>query len=351
MEGYMNKKVTTLGIVMVTAALAFAQAPATAPAAQPAESAAPVAAVEEPAAPAPAAEAPAPAPSEVVAEPSEQPAVEPAPALQEAPIAAPVEAQAAPVTEDDLYGDMPAPAAVRGVDASTGVVYAEPAPAPVVRKTAPAARPAEYRPSNEPIPMKFTFGVQGFIGMNTLFSSDWDVDESYSGIAWKAGAFALFPLNEYMMGFKVGALFDHSDASALYPYSKDKEVRVKFKMDRISVPMLFVLKSPYSSFTIDFGAQVSIPVRDEFIYTYEKYNSESNQTEMQTHNADMIGLDYRASADFSLLLGLTIKANRYMSFDIRYEYGFSNLYENVPNWRINELSSSTLLIGFSFYAF
>lgn len=351
MEGYMNKKVTTLGIVMVTAALAFAQAPASAPAAQPADAAAPATAVEEPAAPAPAAEAPAPAPSEVVAEPAEQPAVEPAPVLQETPVAAPVEAQAAPVTEADLYGDMPAPAAVRGVDPSTGEVYGAPAPAPVVRRTAPAARPAEYRPSSEPVPMKFTFGVQGFIGMNTLFSNDWDFDESYSGIAWKAGAFALFPLNEYMMGFKIGALFDHSDASALYPYSNEKEVRVKFKMDRISVPMLFVLKSPYSSFTIDFGAQVSIPVRDEFIYSYEMYNSDTKQTEMTTRNADMIGLDYRASADFSLLLGLTIKANRYMSFDIRYEYGFSNFYENVPSWRINELSSSTLLLGFSFYAF
>ena len=72
---------------------------------------------------------------------------------------------------------------------------------------------------------------------------------------------------------------------------------------------------------------------------------------MTTRNADMIGLAYRASADFSLVLGLTIKANRYMSFDIRYEYGFSNFYENVPSWRINELSSSTLLLGFSFYAF
>ena len=341
----MNKKVTTLGIVMVSAVLAFAQAPATAPAAQPAE--APAVAAEAPAEPAPVAEAPAPAPSDVVAAPVEQPAAESAPVVQEAPVAEPVEAQPAPVVESDLYGDMPAPVAVRGVDASTGEVYGNPAPV-VVRK--PAPRKAEYRPSRERVPMKFTFGAQGFIGMNTLYEDN-DYNESYSGVAWKVGAFALFPLNEYMMGFKIGALFDHSDASALYPYSNEKEVRVKFKMDRISVPMLFVLKSPYSSFTIDFGAQVSIPVRDEFIYSYEMYNSDTKQTEMTTRNADMIGLDYRASADFSLVLGLTIKANRYMSFDIRYEYGFSNFYENVPSWRINELSSSTLLLGFSFYAF
>ena len=344
-EGYMNKKVTTLGIVMVSAVLAFAQAPATAPAAQPAE--APAVAAEAPAEPAPAAEAPAPAPSDVVAAPVEQPGAESAPVVQEAPVAEPVEAQPAPVVESDLYGDMPAPVAVRGVDASTGEVYGNPAPA-VVRK--PAPRKAEYRPSRERVPMKFTFGAQGFIGMNTLYEDN-DYNESYSGVAWKVGAFALFPLNEYMMGFKIGALYDHSDASGSYLYDEreSKESYIKFVMDRISVPMLFVLKSPYASFTVDFGALVSIPVRD--IFHYKKENSKG---ELEPKSADMMAAinDKRNSADFALLLGITIKANRYMSFDIRYEYGFSKYYSDVDenDWRINDITSSTLLLGFSFYA-
>ena len=350
----MNKKVATRGIVMVSAALAFAQAPATAPAAQPAE--APAVAAEAPAEPAPAAEASAPATSDVVAAPVEQPAAESAPVAEDVPaepaaVAEPVAAQPAPVVESDLYGSMPAPVAVRGVDPSTGEVYGNPAPV-VVRKPAPAPKKAEYRPSSEPVPMKFTFGVQGFIGMNTLSDDDWDFDESYSGVAWKVGAFALFPLNEYMMGFKIGALYDHSDATGSYMYgtNMEKEARLKFKADRISVPMLFLLKSPYASFTVDFGAQVSIPVRDEFRYSFEKYNSETNKKEPYKDSHDMIAADYRNSADFSLLLGFTIKANRYMSFDLRYEYGFSNYYDEVGGWRINELSSSTLLLGFSFYA-
>ena len=195
--------------------------------------------------------------------------------------------------------------------------------------------------------MKFTFGGQAFIGTNTLFADDWSMDESYSGIAWKAGLFAIFPLNANMMGFKVGVLYDHSDASATY-YNVDfkKDMNVKFKMDRISLPFLFTLKSPYSSFTLDFGAQVSIPVRDRFKYSYGESSSST-----EYHTADMIDLEYRNSVDFGLLLGLTIKANRYMSFDIRYECGFSNFYQDVPMaWRLNELTSSTLLLGLSFYA-
>ena len=338
-ERFMNKKVKAFGLVLAMAAFALAQEPA-APAAQPAENAAPAVAAEAPAEPAvaenaaPEAAAPAEA-AEAQAVPAAEPVAEAAPAAE------PAEEPAAPVVDPDQLGDMPAPVAVRGVDASASPYYEEPAPAQ------PRAERTSSRPASEPIPMKFTFGGQAFIGTNTLFADDWSMDESYSGIAWKAGLFAIFPLNANMMGFKVGVLYDHSDASATY-YNVDfkKDMNVKFKMDRISLPFLFTLKSPYSSFTLDFGAQVSIPVRDRFKYSYDESSSST-----EYHTADMIDLEYRNSVDFGLLLGLTIKANRYMSFDIRYECGFSNFYQDVPMaWRLNELTSSTLLRGLSFYA-
>ena len=338
-ERFMNKKVKAFGLVLAMAAFALAQEPA-APAAQPAENAAPAVAAEAPAEPAvaenaaPEAAAPAEA-AEAQAVPAAEPVAEAAPAEE------PAEEPAAPVVDPDQLGDMPAPVAVRGVDASASPYYEEPAPAQT------RAERTSSRPASEPIPMKFTFGGQAFIGTNTLFADDWSMDESYSGIAWKAGLFAIFPLNANMMGFKVGVLYDHSDASATY-YNVDfkKDMNVKFKMDRISLPFLFTLKSPYSSFTLDFGAQVSIPVRDRFKYSYDESSSST-----EYHTADMIDLEYRNSVDFGLLLGLTIKANRYMSFDIRYECGFSNFYQDVPMaWRLNELTSSTLLLGLSFYA-
>ena len=346
----MNTKIKSFGFVLALTAFAMAQeaapaadaaapapetaavqeaAPAAAPEAAPAQepAAEPQAAAQEaaPAEPAPAQEA-APAPVETAA-PASEPAPQPAP-------------QPAPVADE---GDMPAPMAVRGVDAESQPVYGAQTTAPVettVRET------RVYRLKAEPIPMKFTFGVQGFAGMNSIFDNNWDFDESYDGVAWKAGLFAVIPLNEYTMGFRIGALYDHSDASASYTYGSDysKEANVKFKMDRVSIPLLFMLKSMYSSFSFDFGMQVSVPVQDTFKYSYEKSNGDP-----VNGNADMIDLDYRNSMDFALLLGLSIKANSYLSFDIRYECGISNLYEGVPGWRINELTTNSFLFGISFY--
>lgn len=343
----MNVKLKSF--VFVLSMTAFALAQETAPAAESA-AATPEVAVQEasPAEVAPAVPAEEPVVQAQEAAPVETPEAAPAesvPVQENAPAetaAAPVpqaEPQAAPADEDD----MPAPMAVRGVNAESQPVYAEPVaqPAPsAVRQT------RIYRVDADPVPMKFTFGAQGFIGTNTFFDGNWDFNESYSGISWKAGLFAVIPLNEYTMGFRIGALFDYSDASATYLYGSgyNDEAHVKFKMQRISVPLLFMLKSAYSSFSFDFGVQFSVPLVDEFKYNYEK----SDGTPVYG-NADMIDLDYRSTMDFALLLGLSIKANRYMSFDIRYECGFSNLYEGVPGWRINDLTTNTLLFGLSFY--
>lgn len=347
----MNTKMKSFGIVLALAAFAMAQdaAPAAetaAPApetaavqeAAPAE-AAPAAPAQDPAAVTESAAETAPEALQVVAQ--EPAPVEPAPAPVETAAPAPQpEPQPAPVADE---GDMPAPKAVRGVDAESQPVYGAQTTAPVettVRET------RVYRLKAEPIPMKFSFGVQGFAGMNSLFDNNWDFEESYNGVAWKAGLFAVIPLNEYTMGFRIGALYDHSDASASYTYGSDysKEANVKFKMDRVSIPLLFMLKSMYSSFSFDFGMQVSVPVQDTFKYSYEKSNGDP-----VNGNADMIDLDYRNSMDFALLLGLSIKANSYLSFDIRYECGISNLYEGVPGWRINELTTNSFLFGISFY--
>ena len=347
----MNTKMKSFSLVLAMAAFALAQEAA--PVAEPAAPAPEAAAVQEAA---PAEAAPAAPAQEPAAEPQavaqETAPAEPAPAPVEAapaPESAPVEAAAAPAPQAEPQpaadeGEMPAPKAVRGVDAESQPVYGANTTAPVettVRET------RVYRVRSEVVPMTFSFGVQAFVGTNTLYDNDWDFSESYSGVAWKAGLFAVIPLNENTMGFKIGALYDHSDASASYLYSSNlsKEAHVKFKMDKVSIPLMFMLKSMYSSFTFDFGAQVSVPVQDQFKYSYEKADGTP-----VNGNADMIDLEYRNSMDFALLLGLTIKANRYMSFDIRYECGFSNLYESVPGWRINDLTSNSFLFGLSFYA-
>lgn len=344
----MNTNYKLFGVVLALAAFAMAQE--TAPVKETVAPAPETVAVQEeaPAEVAPAALAQdASASTATVGEPASAPeAVPAAPATEQAPAEVVVtpapqpEPQPAPVADE---GDVPAPRAVRGVDAESQPVYGDRTTAPVkttVRET------HVYRIQAEPIPMKFSFGVQAFAGRNSLIDSNWDFDESYDGVAWKAGLFAVLPLNEYTMGFKLGVLFDHSDASASYIYGSDysKEAHVKFKMDRVTIPLLFMLKSMYSNFSFDFGMQVSVPVQDTFKYSYEKTDGTP-----VNGNADMIDLDYRNSLDFALLLGLSIKANKYLSFDIRYECGISNAYDGVPGWRINELTSNTFLLGFSFY--
>ena len=335
----MNITTKTLGIALALAAAVFAAEQATpaapAPEAAALEQSAPEATAAEPAAPAPeAAPATEPAPAEAAS--AEQPAAEPVPAE---PVAEPAEEATAPAPAMDE--EVPAPRAVRGVpaDAPAGYPYAETA------KKAPPA-PAYRRP--DPVPMTFSVGAQAFVGMSNLYDNNWDLNESYDGAEWKAGAVVLIPLNEYTMGFRLGVFYSRSETSASYAYSADytKEAHLKFKQDRIDVPVLFVLKPTYSRFTIDMGAQVSFPVRDVFKYSYEK--SEGNQVNKK---ADMIDLEYRSSMDFSLVFGFSIRANKYVSFDVRTDCGFSNLYEGVPGWRINDLTRTAMMLGFSIYAF
>lgn len=338
MECKMNLKFCVTAIFALSAAVFAADAAVPAEVAPAAEEA--VAENSAPAAPEPgAAEVTAPGTAESVesapqpAEPVVEPAAEP---VADA-VAEPAPTEAEPVMD----GEVPAPRAVRGVpaDAPAGYPYAEEA------KPAPEA-PAFRRP--DPVPMTFSAGVQAFIGMSNLYDNNWDLNESYDGVEWKAGAFVLIPLNEYTMGFRIGAFYSRSETSASYAYTSDlsKEAHVKFKQDKVDVPLLFVLKPTYSRFTIDMGAQVSIPVRDEFKYSYEKSNGDQ-----VNRKADMIDLDYRASMDFALVFGFSIRANKYLSFDLRTDCGFSNNYEGVPGWRINDLTRTSLMLGLSIYAF
>jgi hypothetical protein len=331
MECKMNIKFCVAAVIALSAAVFAADevVPAEAPVAATEES---VAEEQAPATSAPAAvEAAAPAAEEpaappAVAETPAEPVQEPAP-----------EAVSSPVVEGD---EVPAPMAVRGVpaDAPAGYPYAE--------QPQSAAAPARHK--LEPVPMAFSAGVQAFVGMSNLYDNNWSLTESYDGAEWKAGAFVLIPLNEYTMGFRLGAFYSRSETSASYAYSSDysKEAHLKFKQDRVDVPLLFVLKPSYSRFMIDLGAQVSFPVRDVFKYSYEKSNGEQ-----VSKKADMIDLDYRASMDFALVFGFSIRANQYISFDLRTDCGFSNSYEGVPGWRINDLSRTSLLLGLSIYAF
>jgi hypothetical protein len=310
---------------------------------------------------APAAEVAAPAPvqSTEVAPAQVAPVAEQAPAQAEDKFTA-AEQELAP---ENLFSE---PTAVRGADAQK----------PVVKKTTkkfvyrPVYSPAEVETSGAAvktvyvselpaadtidmnqlrglIPLKFTFGLQGFIG-NGFISGDngrYDYDR-YSGLLWNVGAFALFPLDEYNMAFKTGIMFEHDKVSNSYVDSyNDKvgEYRVSFSQYRISVPLLLTLKSARSNFFFDVGVQPSFAVADKF-----KLKSSENYVNI---TEDMMENDSRSAMDWSIVVGFGIRANRYIGFDARFTWGLNNQYDDFNAWAVNNLSSKSITVGATFYAF
>lgn len=271
-----------------------------------------------------------------------------------------VEQELAP---ENLFAE---PAAVRGADASK----------PVQKKT---TKKFVYRPVHSPaeienrggtvktiyvsevaspdtidmdklrgrIPLKFTFGFQGFIG-NAFLSGDngrYEYDR-YSGLTWSVGGFALFPLDEYNMAFKTGVLFEHDKVTNSYNETYKEtfgEYRFSFSQYRISLPLLLSLKSASSSFFFDVGVQPSFAVADKF-----RMKSSDNKVNV---SEDMMDNDCRSAIDWSIVFGFGIRANRYIGFDARFSWGINNQYDDYNAWSINNLSSKSITVGATFYVF
>ncbi|WP_173475710.1 outer membrane beta-barrel protein [Fibrobacter succinogenes] len=308
--------------------------------------------------------------------PAETAAPAPAPVAEVAPVQAePIVEQASAQTEDkftqaekelapeNLFSE---PTAVRGADAAK----------PVQKKTTkkfvyrPVYSPAEIEPSRGKvktiyvsevasadtidmdqlrgrIPLKFTFGIQGFVG-NAFLSGDngrYEYDRYY-GLTWSAGAFALFPLDEYNMAFKTGVLFEHDNVSNSYVGEVDDKVgewRMSFSRNRISLPLLLSLKSARSSFFFDVGVQPSFAVSDNF-----KMKSSDDKVNVKD---DMMDNDCRSAIDWSIVFGFGIRANRYVGFEARFIWGLNNQYDDYNRWPVNNLSTKAVSVGATFYAF
>ena len=376
----MNLKVSGIISVLTLAAAVFAApqsqpAANAAPAAAPAQEAAAPAATETAAAPAtPETTAPATA-AEAVPEQAAAPATEQGAAPEQT--AAPAEAttaEAAPTEE------AAAPMAVRGGEAPA----ASSAPAPEQEAAPAAAAPAPtqtvvYRTvySSEPvelsgtkvhtvyvsptdaqvstsfddlrglIPMKWSLGVQGFIGsyhMYSSYSDDYYLHD-YDGLTWRAGLTGIIPVTQYTIGVKVAALFEQSEAKAS-GHTPRYSLKGKFKQRKVDVPVLFAFKAPRSSLMFEIGTQASVAIKDEFRATVDG----------KTSRLDMIDKDFRNTIDWDIVCGFSIMANRYLGFDFRFNIGISNLYDtdNSPSMKmfeVDDLSSTSFLLGASFYIF
>ncbi len=366
----MNLKITGIVSVLALAAMSFA-APEAAPA-------------QETAAPAPAQEvapaqeaAPAAAPETVATEPAAEPAPEQAAAPAADQASVPAETTSAEVAPTE---EAAAPMVVRGGEAPAAssapapeqeVAPAATAPAPtqtVVYRTVYSSEPVELNgtevrtvyvtQTNAPdsmsfddlrglIPMKWSLGIQGFIGSYHMFSSygnDYYLHD-YDGITWRAGVTGIIPVTPHTIGVKVAALFEQSEAKAS-GHTARYSLKGKFKQRKIDVPVLFAFKGPRSSLMFEIGTQASVAIKDEFRATVDG----------KTSRLDMMDKDFRNTIDWDIVCGFSIMANRFLGFDFRFNVGISNLYDtdssqSMKLFEVDELSSTSFLLGASFYLF
>ena len=290
----------------------------------------------------------------------------PAPSAVSTPAAAPAQepvAEAVPQAVPEVE-----PAAVRGADASQPVqkkskkkfVYR---PVYEPREVEHFGRPVKTVYISEPVtadtidmnqlrglvPMQFTFGLQGFLGAGYLSGDNGYYEyDNYSGLTWNVGVFALFPLDEYNMALKAGVMFEHSKVRCSFEeFDKDGnagEWRASFSQYRISIPLLLSLKAARSSIHFDVGVQPSIAVSDKF-----KLKNSKDKSVGGTY--DMMDNESREPLDWSIVLGVGFRVNRYVGFDARFNWGIDNMYDDFNEWRVNDLTSKSFAIGATFYAF
>ncbi len=195
--------------------------------------------------------------------------------------------------------------------------------------------------------MKWSLGVQGFIGsyhMYSSYSDDYNLHD-YDGLTWRAGLAGIIPVTQYTIGVKVAALFEQSEAKAS-AHTPKYTLKGKFKQRKVDVPVLFAFKAPRSSLMFEIGTQASIAIKDEFRATIDG----------KTSKLDMIDKDYRNTIDWDIVCGFSIMANRYLGFDFRFNIGISNLYDTdnsdaMKLFEVDDLSSTSFLLGASFYIF
>ncbi len=375
----MNLRNSGIATVLALAAMAFAAPQAQSAATSGAAVPAPAQDVSAPAA-APVAPENAPIESATESAPGTEPAAE-GPAIAEGSANSQAESAAeAPAAEAAPTEEAAAPMAVRGGEAPAAssapvpeqeAAPAAAAPAPtktVVYRTVYASEPVELSgtkvhtvyvsPTDAQIstsfddlrgliPMKWSLGVQGFIGsyhMYSSYSDDYYLHD-YDGLTWRAGLVGIIPVTDYTIGVKVAALFEQSEAKAS-GHTARYSLKGKFKQRKIDVPVLFAFKAPRSSLMFEIGTQASMAIKDEFKATIDGKSS----------RIDMLDRDFRNTIDWDIVCGFSIMANQYLGFDFRFNIGISNLYdtdnsEAMKLFEVDDLSSTSFLLGASFYLF
>lgn len=199
------------------------------------------------------------------------------------------------------------------------------------------------------VPLNFRLGAQVFIGEYGLTDYSY-YDEGFADFTFRAGLTSILPLNSYTIALKLGAIYEQSEAAGTLRY-EDRIARIsssyhlKFKQRKINVPLLFSFKSAYSNLMFDMGIQASASIYDKLSVSY------TTEGKKHEYRVDMLDEGYRKSVDWDFVFGFEYFANKFLSLNVRIDYGFTSLYEPYSNdvIKVNDLSSSSFMVGCSFY--
>lgn len=175
-------------------------------------------------------------------------------------------------------------------------------------------------------PIELNLAISASIGSAMFLNSDFDMPD-FSGIFWNAGAVVIFPLNEASVGMTAGVLFRSRTASAVLDGSYNND-RYRFKQMSIDLPLFFKFKGARSRLAFDTGVQMSVNF-------YDKLEVASGTTSAEDEY-DLMKASLRAPIDWSLVGGFSVLINHRVSFNMKFLFGISEMY-NTP--QVQSISS------------
>lgn len=175
-------------------------------------------------------------------------------------------------------------------------------------------------------PIELNLAISASIGSAMFLNSDFDMPD-FSGLFWNAGAVVIFPLNDATVGMTAGVLFRSRTASAVLDGSYNND-RYRFSQMSIDLPLFFKFKGARSRLAFDTGVQMSINF-------YDKLEVASGTTSAEDEY-DLMKASYRAPIDWSLVGGFSVLINHRVSFNMKFLFGISEMY-NTP--QVQSISS------------
>ena len=197
----------------------------------------------------------------------------------------------------------------------------------IFRDSVQKAEKEEAEKIREPVPFKFAIGLSASLGYRTFAGLSDDTyyipsDSAYtlfSGAVTQIGVSVLIPLNQYNFAIRTGVLLEHASLTSIDEIFVEGEngstdlLTGDLTETSLTIPLLFAMKTRVSNAMFEIGAQASFPLIDEY---------------MDGDKTDFLENGFRSSPDISLLLGLEVFINSYISLYGLVDFQLNDAYKD-----------------------